>query len=171
MQNPKILLLLFMLVVFVNYNNYILPDRDKQHSQLIYLKQKIEKEKKLNAKKIDSKQLKLSYDTMFFNGEKFNYSQAMGKFQDILNTSAKGLCKVTYLKWAQMPLSKERYTPLRINTSFECHPKNFFKFLNRLRTKSYLITAENIKFFKIQRKSTLSIRVQFTAYRKNNADK
>jgi len=171
MQNPKILLLLIMLVVFINYNNYILPNRDKQYSHLIYLNQKIEKEKKLNIQKIDPKKLQLPYDSMFFDGKKLNYSQAMGKLQNLINKNAKGLCKIIHLKWAQAPLSKDIYIPLRINASFECHPKMFYKFLNKLRTKPYLIITKNTKIFKLKRKNTLNINVQFIAYRKNDVNK
>jgi hypothetical protein len=170
MKNPKILVLLVAMLLFVNYINYWMPDRDKLHKDILLLERKIKKEQELNQKKLDIKSLKLAYDDYFFDAKKYNYSQAMGKFQEMINTSAKDRCKVTHLKWAQVPSSESWYERLKMNLSLECTPKDIFVFINTLRENKKLFYIENFHIVK-SRKENLQIRLQLVAYRKHDAKK
>ncbi len=168
MENKKVLLLLIGLVVLINYSNYILPDRDKLHKTNLLLEKKIAKEMLLNSKKIDPKELAFPYEEYFFDGGKLNYSQAMGKFQELLNGSAKGVCEVSYIRWAQVPASQKKYQPLKINLSLKCTPKNSFVFVNNLRKKKKLVYIENLRIGKERKKERLVITMQSVAYRKTD---
>jgi len=165
MENKKLLILLVAFVVLVNYINYFLPDRDKLHKQELLLEKKIAKEKLLNTKKIDPKELEFPYEGYFYDGKKLNYSQAMGKLQELLNKSAKGLCDVKHLRWAQVPASKEKYQPLKIHLSLGCTPKNGFKFMNKLKDEKKLLKIENIRISKPRREAKVNMVMQIVAYR------
>jgi hypothetical protein len=165
MSNAKVLFLLLSLVVFVNYINYLMPDRDKLHKQIELLSYKIDKENKLNQKKLDTKQLQLPLDTLFYDGKKFNYSQAMGDFQESISNAAKDVCILKYIKWAQVPLSTNWYDHLKINTSLECTPKDMFLFINKLRKNEKLYNIKNFTIYRMPSKPMLQINMQLIAYR------
>ena len=165
MKNPKILVLLVSLVVFINYINYMVPDRAKLYQKITLLHQKIKKDEKLNNEKIDIKTLKLDYDKLFFDTTS-SYSQAMGKFQEMITKSAKGSCKVSRLKWAQVPISSKWYDILRIDLSLECSPKSTFKFINNLRSNDKIFYLETLKVYNV--KGKLRVNLQLITYRKHD---
>ena len=171
MTNPKVLILLVALVMFVNYINYILPDRSKQFAKITLLEKKIKKEMLLNEQKIDPDALRIEKDELFFNGKKLNYSQAMGKMQEFINESAKDLCSVKRLKWAQVPISEKWYDILRIDLALRCSAKDLFVFVNRLRSSQKLFTVENFRIMKSRRNESLQIALQLSAYRKKDEAK
>jgi len=168
MQNTKLLFLLLSFVLFINYINYFLPNRDKQEREIRLLERKIAKEHKLNKQKVDTSKLVLPYDKFFFNGDKYNYSQAMGKFQEIIVKSAKKNCKVSHMKWAPVPSKESWYDKLKINTSLECDPKDMFTFINHLRANPELFYIENLKVYPMKKIKKLRVTMQLVAYRKHN---
>lgn len=168
MQNSKVLFLLLSFVIFINYINYILPNRDKQQREIELLERKIAKEHKLNHQKIDPKKLLLPYDEYFFDGKKYNYSQAMGKFQEIITKSAKGNCKVAHVKWAPTPSTKSWYDTLKIDTLLECYPKDVFVFINKLRDNSKLFYPQNLTAYPLKKIQKVRVNMQLVAYRKHN---
>lgn len=167
-NNHKLLLLLFSFVVFVNYINYFMPQRDQLHEQIELLTYKIDKEKKLNNTKLNIKQLKLPFKTLFYNGKKFDYSQAMGDFQQSITNAAKNVCTIQRIKWAQIPLSTNWYDILKINTDLDCTPKNMFLFIDKLRKNGKIYNIENFKIYKMQYSPMLQVRMQLIAYREHN---
>jgi len=167
-QNPKFLFLLLSFVLLVNYINYMLPNRDRLNREKELLERKIAKEHKLNAQHIDSKKLILPYKKYFFDEKKYNYSQAMGKFQEIITKSAQKQCKITSLKWAPVPTSQDWYDRLKINLSLECKPKNMFLFINKLRENPELFYVQNLKLFHQRNKTELRVNMQLVAYRKHH---
>ena len=104
MNNAKVLLLLVSFVVFVNYLNYFMPDREKLFKRRELLEYKIKKEKHLGGAKPTADKLQLPTKELFYDGKRFNYSQAMGDFQERITKAAKDLCTIKRLKWAQVCL-------------------------------------------------------------------
>jgi len=165
MNNYKFLLLLFSFVIYINYTNYLLPDRDKLQKKTELLKHKIAKENKLNSKKLDTKELQLPYSKLFYSGKKFNYSQAMGDFQESISSAAKSNCTIKRLKWAQVPLNAGLYDVLKIDSAFECKPKDMFVFINTLRKNSKIYNIHNFSIYKIRNKAELLLHMQLISYR------
>ena len=165
MHNYKLLILLLALVLFVNYVNYIMPDRDKLHNKIELLAHKIAKEKKLGSAKVDPKQLVLPYNTLFYDGKRWNYSQAMGDFQEHISKSAEDGCVVKRLKWAQVPLSTKWYNVLKIDTALECKPKAMFRFVNNLRSSAKLYNMKNFTIYKMRNKPMLQLHLHLISYR------
>jgi len=168
MNNYKLLLLLFSFVVYINYTNYFLPNRDRLHNKIEMLEHKIAKENKLNSEKLDPKKLQLPYDRLFYDGKKFNYSQAMGDFQESITKAAKGNCNIKRLKWAQVPLSRKWYDVLKIDSTFECKPKDMFVFINKLRKNSKIYNIDNFSIYKMRNKAELLLHMQLISYRVHN---
>jgi len=165
MQSTKILTLLISLVVFINYINYVLPNRDKLQHQIVVLKQKIEKEKKLNEQKIDLKDLSLPYKNFFFDAKKYTYSQAMGKLQERITKSAKDICTINHIKWAQVPIHSQWYDILKMNLSLTTKPKAMFMFINHLRAYPELFVIKYLRITSDQKKEVLKVTLQIVAYR------
>ena len=165
MNNYKLLLLLLSVVIFVNYVNYMVPDRDKLHKKIELLSYKIDKEKRLDSIKTDTKKLQLPLATLFYDGKKFNYSQAMGDFQESITKAAKANCSIKRLKWAQVPLSTKWYDVLKIDTSLECTPKNMFLFMNKLRKNRKIYNIKNFTIYKMRNKPMLQLHMQLMSYR------
>jgi len=165
MNNYKLLLLLLSVVIFVNYINYMSPDRDKLHKKIELLSYKIDKENRLGSVKPDMKQLQLPFETLFYDGKKFNYSQAMGDFQESINSAATAYCTVKHLKWAQVPLSTKWYDVLKIDTALECTPKSMFLFINKLRKNNKIYNIHNFSLYKIPNKAALLLQMQLISYR------
>jgi len=167
-QNPKFLFLLLTLVVFINYMNYILPDRDKYINKIQLLERKIAKEQKLNKQHIDVNKLTLPYKSFFFDSKKYNYSQSMGKFQEIITKSVEKHCKIKSIKWAPVPSTLDLYDRLKINLSLECKVKEMYKFINTLRKNNKLFYVQNLKIFPPRKIKKIKINMQLIAYRNHN---
>ena len=165
MNNYKLLLLLFSVVIFVNYINYMMPDRAKLHKKVELLSYKIDKENRLGSAKPDIKQLQLPFKRLFYDAKKFNYSQAMGDFQEQITKAAKDNCTIKHLKWAQIPLNKKWYDVLKIDTTLECTPKNVFLFINKLRKNNKVYNIHNFSIYKTASKTELMLRMQLISYR------
>ena len=145
-----------------------MPDRDKMHKRIELLTNKIKKEQQLNAQKQDPKQLQLPFTTLFYDGKKVNYSQAMGHFQESITNAAKERCAIKRLKWAQVPLSTQWYDVLKMDTSLECKPKNMFLFINALRHNQKLYNIKNLRIYNNSKKKMLQIHMQLISYRVEN---
>ncbi len=143
----------------------MMPNRDKLHSKIELLTYKIEKENRLNTQKPDIKKLKLPFKTLFYDGKKFNYSQAMGNFQELITKAAKDNCTITHLQWAQVPLSTKWYDVLKINTTLRCSPKKMFLFINKLRKNNKIYNIKNFTIYKLQNKPMLQLYMQLVSYR------
>ena len=168
MQIKNILILLIALIVLINYNNYILPNRDKLHTTLELLKQKISKEEHIISEKIDPKNLFNPYKDVFFSGKQYTYSNAMGELQKMINESADGLCTINQIHWAQIPVSSNWYDRLKMQLRLECHPDNLVKFINNLYKNKKLIYTEHFRLMKQRKKNTLSLLMDVIAYRSKN---
>ena len=142
-----------------------MPNRDKLHEKIELLSYKIDKEKRLGSTKPEKRQLKLPFKTLFYDGEKFNYSQAMGDFQEQVTKAAKKNCAIKHLKWAQVPLSTKWYDVLKIDTALECTPKKMFLFVNRLRKKGKVQNIKNFTIYKMRNKAMLQLHMQLISYR------
>lgn len=168
MNNYKFLLLLLSFVIFVNYLNYMMPNRDKLHKKIELLSYKMDKEKRLGSTKPDMKTLQLPFERLFYDANKFNYSQAMGDFQEHITKAAKESCTIKYLKWAQVPLSTKWYDVLKIDTALECTPNKMFLFVNTLRKDAKLYNIKNFTIYKMRNKPMLQLHMQLTSYRIHN---
>lgn len=165
MSNKNLLLLLATLVVLVNYSNYLLPDRDKLHRTKTLLEANIAKERRLNRKRIDPKRLRNPYADAFFDGKRHSYSQAMGALQNMVGESAKGLCEVKRIRWAQVPASGQWYDRLKLQLSLECHPDNVFAFVDALHRSGKLLYTEHFRVTRVKGKNALSLVMDLVAFR------
>jgi len=166
MKNFKVLILLIVLVLFVNYINYFLPNRDKIDKKIVLLENKIGQQEALLHKKIDQKDLNVSYEKYFFDGKVSGFSQSMGTLQKKITKSAQGNCKVKKIKWLQIPQSQEWYDKLKMNVTLECLPKDVFLFINNLRSDPKLFTIRNFKALKMKKGKRIYVNFQLIAYRK-----
>jgi len=170
MNTKKILLLLISLVILVNYDNYMLPDRSELARKITLLQNKIAREKRLNAMKILPEDLNIEAKSLFFDAKTTSYSKAMGELQHIVSDAASNLCNVRNIKWAQMAANEEAYEKLSLDVSLECTPGNFLRFINRLRSKNKLVTIHNLLLGPVPKKSTLIVSFQLHGYRIKDAD-
>lgn len=171
MNSYKILFLLITLVLFVNFINYFAGTREKNAKMITLLQTKIAKEKKLNNEKIDKEKLKIPQNSYFFDATKQSYSQSMGKMQEMINIAAQNNCSITYLKWAQLPVTTASYEKMKINTALECSPRAVFSFINALRAQKKLFFIENFQIAKQKNKKLITLNMQLVAFRINNAKK
>jgi hypothetical protein len=160
----KLLALLVGLVLFVNYRNYLMPDRERLGREIALLQAKIEREKKLNASRIPPERLRLPWMERFYDGKRLNYSQAMGDLQKAVQSAA-GTCKVVRLTWAQVPAKAERYDRLRMNFALRCPPGEIFAFADRLRARGKLVRLEDLRVVPTRKRHALQIQGQIIAYR------
>ncbi len=160
----KLLALLIGLVLFVNYRNYLMPDRERLGREIALLQAKIEREKKLNASHIPPERLRLPWLDFFYDGTRFNYSQAMGDLQKTIQSVA-GSCKIERLTWAQVPAKAERYDRLRMNFYLRCTPAEFFAFTDRLRMRGRLIRYDGLRIVPTRKRRDLQIAGRIIAYR------
>ena len=144
LDKKKLLLLLGALVVLVNYINYFKPDSKRLYRQLHLLEAKINIEKELSKLQIEPRELKLPQMELFFD-KNISYSQAMGRLQKIIQSSARGICDMGRVSWAQLPLSNQYYDYLKISFTIKCEAKNIFKFANRLKSHKKIILFENFR--------------------------
>ena len=165
MNNYKLLFLLFSVVIFVNYINYMMPNRDRLHKKIELLTYKIDKENRLGNATPNMKQLQLPFKALFYDGKKINYSQAMGDFQEAITKATKGNCEIKHLKWAQVPLSRKWYDVLKIDTALECTPRNLFIFINKLRKNSKIYNIVNFTIHKMRNRPVLQLHMQLMSYR------
>lgn len=172
MNQQKILTLLFILVVFVNYENYFKPNIQKMYSKINLLENRIFQEKIL-YKNISQEDLNISvnYKNMMYNGQKYTYSQAMGKFQEDITKATKGFCKVEKILWAQVSTTETWYEKLRINLFLNCSPDALHQTANNLKSQGKLYYSENFLALKLQKKNTLKVKVQLVAFRSLDATK
>ncbi len=171
MQSKNILLFVATLTLLVNYNNYLLPNRDKIDNTITLLEHKIKKEQAILQRKIDPSQLHNKYQGVFFEASSYSYSQAMGELQNMINKSAKNECSVEQIQWAQVPQTTQWYQPLKINLSLKCSPEGVFHFINNLYKYKKLIYFDYFKMFKPRRDQKLIVATNIIAFRTTDAEK
>lgn len=175
MNTKKLLVLLMLLIVYVNYVMHFKKDVTKLEANIANIEQRIKKEEILFKEKDRYKDINSTkeYTYLFYNGEKLSYSAAMGAFQqDIQSFVKKANCTLSNTQWQDMPISKDRwYDTLRLRLSLQCTPKAFVDFQNRAREKSKLFIVNQINFSKARRKSYLNISMIISAYRSKKDEK
>lgn len=165
MDSKKILVLLIALIIYVNYINYMKIDISKLYSKIRTLKSNIDREIEVHKGKYTKESLKVDYENVAFDGKKYSYSKAMGAMQNIINESAKDVCDVKRIKWAQVPTTKAWYDKLRMNVSISCTPKNMRIFTNKLAKADTIFVIENIRITKDRNKDTLNSNIQLVSFR------
>ena len=172
MNNQKIVVLLFMLIVYVNYVMHFKKDVHKLEKSIVNIKQRIAKEEQLFKNKEKYKDINSTkdYSYLFYNGKEYSYSETMSKFQqDIESVAKKKKCTVTNTRWQDMPKIKDRtYDLMSLNLTLYCTPQKFIEFQNQIRQLQKLLIFNQIDIFKEQRKNLLRIRTRVVAYRSKN---
>lgn len=166
MINQKKLLVLFgILVLFVNYQNYLRVDIKKK----LLTKESTSKilEEQKNFKKNNVLISDASNSDLMYAGEKYSYSKAMGAFQNQITKNAKDKCNIEKIKWANAIASKTWYTKLRMSVALECKPDKFFEFVNAMRDEKKIFKLESMRIAKQKNKKTLTMRTIMVAYRNN----
>ena len=167
MNQIKILSILIISVFFVNYINYFQKDVDKLQKKVVLIQNKILKEQRLNKSDFNITTLKIDKFDYFFDKNR-NYSQSMGRIQEIVNSTAKDICEVKHIKWSQIPTSTTWYQHLKFNISLECTPNNMLLFSNNLRKSNKLILLKNMILMKLKRKNVLQMNATLIAFKVNN---
>jgi len=163
----KVIVLLIALIIYTNYENYIKKDTSKLHREILSLQTNIAREADIEKHHYTKDSLLLDYSKLTFDGKKLSYSQAMGKMQNQLASSAKGICDVKRIKWAQVPSQDGWYDKLRMNVSLSCSPNNLIKFTNSLKKKPTIYNVENFRVTRDRLKPLLDINVQLVAFRRH----
>jgi hypothetical protein len=183
MDYKKLLVLLMVFTLYVNYTNYFEKDRKKLFNQIIYMESKIEKEKQFNKnvslKQTSSIDKNSSYLSLFYDGEKFSYSQAMGEMQDDIEKSLPKNCKISNIQWRQTASGKEQwYDTLRFNLTLFCKtPNNFISFQNTLKERKKLFNYELLRLSRSKKsrrfriEEGIKIQAQILGYRVRNNEK
>jgi len=166
-NQKKILILLILFVILVNYINYFQKDRKKLFNQINMIEKKIEREERLNHMDINLTSLKTEQFKYLFD-KKSSYSKSMGDMQEIINTSAKGICEVEHLKWSQVPISKEWYQYLKFDISLVCNPSDMIHFANKLKESKKLIIFRDVRISKIHNKHTFRLRANLIGFKVKN---
>jgi len=165
MDMKKVLVLLSVLIIYTNYENYFKPDISKLHRQIATLKTNIKREIQIQKDDHTKESLFINYNNVTFNGNKYSYSKAMGAMQNQINEAAKDVCTVNRITWAQVPTKKEWYDRLKMNLSIFCKPKDLLTFTNRLKDKKTIYRIENFRVTKDIKKAILRLNIQLVAYR------
>jgi len=163
----KVLVLLIALIVYINYQNYIKEDSQKLHREILSLQTNIAREIDIEKQHYTEQNLSLDYSQLMFDGKKYSYSQAMGAMQNELTASAKGLCSVKQMKWAQVPSHDGWYDKLRMNVSISCTPNNFMKFSNAMKKNSILFKIETFRATRDRNEPSLNLNIQVVAFRRH----
>jgi len=165
----KIFFLLFALIVYVNYTMHFQKDVSKLERKIVNIEHRIIKEEKLFEDKSHYKDINSSkeYNYLFYDGKKLSYSEAMGLFQQNIQSFAQeSKCTIINSQWQDIPISKDRwYDVLSLRLSLECTPKAFLSFQNHARLKKKLFIFNQLKLFKDRRKNFLRITTIVSAYR------
>jgi Tfp pilus assembly protein PilO len=169
MDMKKVLILLAVLVVFINYNNYIKQDDDKLLRKIALIKQKISQEKEISKRDIKKKDLLIKLDNLMFDGNKYTYSEAMGEMQNILTKGIKTSCKFDRVKWAQVASSDKWYDILRMNVYFRCEASKINKAINAIKKSKKLFYIESLNITPRRKGDILSVSMQVVAYRKRKS--
>ncbi len=171
MDFNKILILLVILIIYTNYENYVKVDVQKLYREVSSLKTNIDREVKISKENFTKESLALDLKKVTFDAKEYSYSQAMGEMQNQINEALKESCSVKHIKWAQVPNTKEWYDKLRMNISLQCKPKELFIATNRLKSNKILYSVENFRASKDRRKEILNINFQLVAFRTNHESK
>lgn len=169
MDLKKILSILIVLTVYINYENYIKKDSGKLLQEVKVLESRILQEKEIIANKEDysHKIEKFIFNDYFFS-EKVNYSKSMAKLQDIIVVASNDLCSVKRIKWSSTEINTNWYSKLAMDVSLECTSNNFDKFIINLKKVKKFYKIENLLVSKNRKKNILNINFQILAFRKNN---
>jgi len=175
MNGQKVMVLLFMLIVYVNYVMHFQKDVEKIEKNILNIKQRTLKETKLFEEKDKFKDINVTkgYTHLFYDGIKHSYSESMGIFQQDVQLVAKEVnCTIVNTQWQDMPKDKERgYGVLSLRFILSTTPENFVKFLKKIRKKPHLFVFNQIHMTKERRKNLLRITVTLFAYRSQDNEK
>ena len=146
MEIKKLLLLLTMLTILVNYNNYYKDNRVVKEIALLKKRIKTQKavSKDMNLSVIKEEIVRLQNYQKLLMPKNMNFSKAMGELQGIIEDSAKDLCKINNTKWATYFKTKMWYEILKIDVTMVCSPKKLTLFINRLKKAKYLIRIKTL---------------------------
>ena len=175
MNSQKVMVLLFMLIVYVNYAMHFQKDVEKIEKNIVNIEQRTLKEEKLSEEKEKFKDINASkgYTHLFYDGIKHSYSESMGIFQQDVQLAAKEAnCTIVNTQWQDMPKDKERgYEVLSLRFILNATPENFVKFQELMRKKPQLFVFNQFHMVKERRKNALRISVTLFAYRSRENEK
>jgi len=150
-------------------------DIHKIENQISTIEMRTLKEENLSKEKYKYQEINTTkdYGHLFYDGEKLSYSEAMGAFQQDVQSSAKEAnCTIANIQWQDMPLSKDKwYDTLSLKLSLSCRPKVFMIFQEHMHKKSKLFTFNQVNLSKVRRKNTLRISLRLMAYRSKANEK
>lgn len=166
MNNKKLIVLLFAITIYINYNNYISIDTKKLSQDIAFIKTRIEKEKEFA--KTEIKEIKQIEVKKLFFPSNSSFSQTMGNFQNLIERNLKN-CKIKGTRWQTDTIFKKKwYSPLSIKLSAECKPTDIIKFQNALSSTKKFITYQSIRMSKKNYSNNISFVTEIRAYRLNN---
>lgn len=175
MNGQKVMVLLFMLIVYVNYVMHFQEDVDKIEKNIVNIKQRTLKEEKLFEEKEKFKDINVTkgYTHLFYDGIKHSYSESMGIFQqDVQSVAKETNCTIVNTQWQDMPKDKERdYEVMSLRFILNVTPENFVKFLKQIRKKPRLFVFNQLNMLRERRKNALRISVTLFAYRSKENEK
>ena len=175
MNSKKIVVLLFMLIVYVNYVMHFKEDVSKMQRQIVAIESRTVKEQRLTKEKKAYKDVNTtkSYSGLFYNGSEASYSQNMGLFQQDVESAAKEAhCTVSNIQWQEIAVAdKSWYDLLSLRVTTECQPKALLTFLDNTRKDSKLIVFNQLMLNKVRRKPLLRMNATLFAYRSKKNEK
>ncbi|MEA3521615.1 MAG: hypothetical protein U9R50_01430 [Campylobacterota bacterium] len=169
MTYKKLLPLLLMVTLWINYENYIKVDEKKIKNKIALIKNRIARENKItntfNSTSFNKTlKEKNPYLGMMYDAN-LSYSKAMGLFQNEVYDALDSRCKIENLTWASSSKTQHWYERLRLEIRMECSPKGFTAFKNALHATGKIYKFENFRVIRNDKSKKLRLLYQLIGYK------
>jgi Tfp pilus assembly protein PilO len=170
LDKTKLLVLLIVAVVAVNYFNYVQEDSAKQIRGLKRLEQRIAREEEL-AKRFDGNVSILLQDeanaSSFFFPESMEESLAMAQLEKQIKLFAKQSdLALTKLSWGEPNSARDSwYTVLPFYVSLRGFPSDFRRFYNALHSEGKLVVVRVLKLHRDNKRRIVEFSLQLEGFK------
>ena len=169
MDSKKILILLVVFTILINFINYVDEDESKYIKKIELISKRIAKEKALLGKEIEILDINKS-SNLFFNSKTDN-NILLGKFQKMIKDIAKKSdFKITHTSWGTPTLNKKLnifVLPIKIDATST--PHNFAKFSQDIIKMDKIVKLDMLSIRKSRKE--LSYRMYLFAYKRVDNEK
>ncbi|SHO80689.1 hypothetical protein MNB_SV-15-292 [hydrothermal vent metagenome] len=169
MDSKKVLILLVVFTILVNFINYVDVDESKYIKKIELLTKRVAKEKALLGKQI--KVLDINKSSQLFFDAKVDNNILLGKFQKMIKDIAKkSNFKITHTSWGTPTLNKKLnifILPIKIDATST--PHNFAKFSEYIINMDKIVKLDMLSIRKSRKK--LSYRMYLFAYKRVSSEK
>ncbi len=169
MQKNKILTLLAVFVILINYQNYFQKDTAKQLRDISAIQKRITAEEKMLQEEVLVSDANIS---RYFLPEDVPQSIAMAKLQKKIKMLAvRYELKVKSLDWGEVLAPDDTwYKVLPINLNLEGYPEDFRQFMNALHEDEKLYYIDALMITRDRRRAILRFKLRIKGYQLKGSD-